>query len=262
MKFVFLGGTSYLGSKLINHFKDNHEITLIKRGTSFSELESFSEFDILFNLVVDYGKDSKGFDEIKLANYDYPVERIQRLKVKTIINFSTGLAKDLSHYSKTKCMLEETLVELSEKRNFQVINLKLQHFYAADVPLHNFFGFLINKLKKGEDIPLTDGLQRRDFIYIKDLLNVVKLIIQKRSELPKALNVEVGSGKSYVIKEVVKLLKAAYASKSNLNFGQVEKRANEPEELVADISKLKDLGFEPQYDLVQGIKDIMIGENI
>lgn len=252
MKVLFLGGTSYLGKELIKKLqgKGGFDITVISRGAS---IDNVDPQEIVFNLVVDYGKNDKPLTEVMAANVDYPLARLKGLQFKTVINFSTALDKEVSHYAHSKRNLEEKLFELAEQSECQVLNLRLQHFYGPGTPNHNFVTYLITKMLKGEEVPLTDCQQKRDFIFLDDLLGAILVIIEKRSQLKKKETIEVGSGSSIKLQSFVEEIKMISHSKSELLFGAVSKRANEPEVLEANISKLKALGWEPKTSTKQGL---------
>jgi CDP-paratose synthetase len=248
MKVLFLGGTSYLGKEIIKRLEDlgGYEITVIRRDTPIVDIE---QQDIVFNLVVDYGKNDKPLAEVMAVNVDYPLEKLKQIKFKTVINFSTALGKEVSHYAYSKKVLEEKLFALDG----QVINLRLQHFYGPGTPEQNFVTYLVTKMLKGEDVPLTDCQQKRDFVYLEDLLNAVQLIVEKRDQLGLKETLEIGSGVAVKLQDFVEEIKRLSKSKSQLLFGTVLRRANEPEELKADITKLKALGWEPRVSVTQGL---------
>ncbi len=248
MKVLFLGGTSYLGKEIIKRLKarGGYEITIIHRDSS---LAGIGPQDIVFNLVVDYGKNNKPLGEVLAANVDYPTEKIKQIQCKTVINFSTALEKEVSHYAYSKKILEEKLFELDQ----QVLNLRLQHFYGPGTPEHNFVTYLVTKMLKGEVLSLTDCQQKRDFIYLDDLLDAVLLIIEKRDQLGLKETIEIGSGVALKLQDFVEEIKHLTQSQSQLLYGAVARRLNEPAELKADISKLESLGWGPKFSILQGL---------
>jgi hypothetical protein len=103
---LFLGGTSYLGKEIIKRLKSigGFEITIIYRDTSLIEI---APQDIVFNLVVDYGKNSESISEVMAVNVNYPLQKLEKIQFKSVINFSTALEKNVSNYSLSKRILEE-----------------------------------------------------------------------------------------------------------------------------------------------------------
>lgn len=250
MKVLFLGGTSYLGKEIIKRLeaRGGYEITIVYRDIPLVRIEPQ---DIVFNLVVDYGKNNKSLDEVMSANVDYPLEKLKHIQFKTVINFSTALEKEVSHYAYSKKVLEEKLFELDQ----QVLNLRLQHFYGPGAPEHNFVTYLVTKMLKGEDLSLTDCQQKRDFIYLDDLLDAVLLILEKRDQLELKETIEIGSGVALKLQDFVEEIKHLTQSQSQILYGAVARRLNEPAELKANISKLQSLGWGPKVSVLQGLME-------
>jgi CDP-paratose synthetase len=253
VKVLFLGGTSFLGEEIIKRLKalGGFEITLINRNDSLTHI---SEQDVVFNLVADYGKDEASLEQVMAANVDYPMSRLEKLQYKTIINFSTALNKEVSHYAFSKRKLEEKLFALSDSRKIQVMNLRIQHFYGPGLPEHNFVSYLITKMLKDEEVALTDCEHKRDFIYVDDLIDAVELLLKKKQDLDLKATIEIGSGHSMRLKEFVEDVKRISQSKSELKYGVITKRANEADKLVADISKLNSLGWIPKTSCAHGLE--------
>ena len=262
MKILFLGGTSYLGKEIIKRLKSNPvmEISAYVRNDKLNDLnvkvytsiDQIPPQDVVMNLVVDYGK-GKELAEVMSVNVDFPFSILEKINFQTVINFSTGLDRSVSHYAFSKRTLEEKLDQLGIQKKLQVINLRLQHFYGPGAPAHNFITFLISSMKAGNELPLTDCQQHRDFIFTEDVLDGVEVILKKLKDLPSNEVLEIGYGQSMKLQDVVELIKAKTNSQSNLRYGAFERRQNEPSDLFADITKMKSLGWEPKTSFEAGI---------
>jgi CDP-paratose synthetase len=259
MKIFFLGGTSYLGREIIKRLQGRKEFELYTFARSaeklsgltiniIQDLSTLGPMDVVMNLVVDYGK-GKELSEVMAANVNFPLSILSQIKFHTFINFSTGLSKEVSHYAFSKRTLEEKLIGLCP----QVINLRLQHFYGPEAPAHNFVTFLVTKMVAGEELPLTDCQQRRDFIFTDDVLDAMEVILRNLSQLSVNEVIELGSGESVRLQDFVEAIKRVSSSSSVLKFGAIERRANEPVDLVANIEKIKKLGWRPKTSLQEGI---------
>lgn len=66
---------------------------------------------------------------------------------------------------------------------------------------------------------------------------------------------EVGSGNSVKVKDFVSTVKDKVKSKTELNFGAIPHRVNEILYSKANISKLRNIGWKPVYDLAKGIEE-------
>lgn len=262
MKILFLGGTSYLGKEIIKRLQSNTELELSAyvRNDKLNDLyvktytsaDQIPEQDVVMNLVVDYGK-GKELAEVMAVNVDFPFSILEKLNFKTVINFSTGLDKSVSHYAFSKRTLEEKLDILGKEKHKQIINLRLQHFYGPGAPAHNFITFLISSMKAGNELPLTDCQQRRDFVFTDDVLDGVEVILKKLKDIPSNEVLEIGYGQSMKLQDVVEMIKQKTASQSNLKYGAFERRQNEPSDLFANIDKMQKLGWSPKTSIESGI---------
>ena len=108
----------------------------------------------------------------------------------------------------------------------------------------------INALKK--DIPFIkfgDGTQRRDFVYIDDVIEQIMLMISSKIH-GEAFNC--GFGKNYSINEMLNMVRKIMGKEIKPN--EIEKQF-EPSQTLADISKAeKLLGWKPKIDIDEGLR--------
>lgn len=264
LKVLFLGGSSFLGRNLMSHLiKDDFEVfTFVRSQESknriLAEIPSCKiiapadlgkyKFDYALNLIVDYGRNSKNPSEVYQTNVNVPLHLLKTIRAKTIINFSTGLPESLSHYASTKRELERELFSCFADTETQVLNLRLQQFFGPGATEENFIIYLIKNLLSGAELRLTDCEHKRDLIYLPDLIDAILLIMKKANMLKKQETIEIGSGASYRLKDVVDFLAQATSSTSSIKFGAIPKRPNEPDEIKADVSVIKQIGWEVKTD--------------
>jgi CDP-paratose synthetase len=110
-------------------------------------------------------------------------------------------------------------------------------------------------LNNSDKINLTTGEQKRDFIYIDDVVNAFIVIIKHIFSQKKGFyDYEVGSGCNVKIKSLVELIKELSGCEvTKLNFGVIPHRRNEVMSSSVDISNLLKLGWKPQYTLKSGL---------
>ena len=113
----------------------------------------------------------------------------------------------------------------------------------------------IAKLERNEPIRLTHGEQKRDFIYVDDVLDAIELIANHK-ELPNYLDVPLGSGEAPSIKELISYLKRIAGSSSELLWGAIPLRPNEPS-ICADLSIYHLLGGKITYDWKSGMRHML-----
>lgn len=116
--------------------------------------------------------------------------------------------------------------------------------YAAVIPI------FIRKSLRNENIPIYgDGLQTRDFIFVKDVVHANELVISKGDG--RVFNV--ASGKAISVNELAELIIKQTNSNSKIIYK--EPRAGDIKHSVADITGIKKIGFKPRFGLKDGLKD-------
>ena len=104
-----------------------------------------------------------------------------------------------------------------------------------------------------KEIVVASLAPRRDFVYIADMVEA----LVRAPALPNALPVNVGSGRSYSVEDVVRTsLACAGASKPYRERG--ETRRSEILDVVADITAIEHAcSWRPKVDLISGIRSVV-----
>ncbi|MEO2069522.1 MAG: NAD-dependent epimerase/dehydratase family protein [Desulfurobacteriaceae bacterium] len=101
-----------------------------------------------------------------------------------------------------------------------------------------------------------DGNQTRDFIYVKDVVKSILLVSEREETAGEVYNV--GTGKETSLLDLVETLKEISGKFPNVRF--LPQRKGDIKRSVADISKLKSLGFKPEVSLKEGLKRTFLYE--
>lgn len=118
--------------------------------------------------------------------------------------------------------------------------------YAAAVPI------FIDKALKNEPITIYgDGLQTRDFIYVKDVVRANILASKKGNGV---FNVALGHSTS--ILELANRIIELTNSKSEIRF--LEERPGDIKHSKANPSKFQNLGFKPKYSLDRALQETIV----
>jgi UDP-glucose 4-epimerase len=111
---------------------------------------------------------------------------------------------------------------------------------------------LYHKLKRSGSVELFGtGNETRDFIFIDDLVNTLDLLINKADFTAKKYNI--ASGEETAIREVAALFSKNFKDTKSINFNQ-QIRKGDPLNWRADISTLKNLGFNSGISLGAGLE--------
>jgi UDP-glucose 4-epimerase len=147
-----------------------------------------------------------------------------------------------------KMYLDQYQVPTASLRYFNVFGPRQnpESAYAAAVPI------FINKALQNEPITIYgDGLQTRDFIYVKDVVKANILASQKGDE---TYNVALGHSTS-VLELAEKIIKITN-SKSQIKF--LEERPGDIKHSKANPSKFNQLGFKPEYTIDQALEETIL----
>lgn len=122
-----------------------------------------------------------------------------------------------------------------------------------DLDHSHMFGATVTKVMTAKDGKVTvwgDGTEKRDLIYVDDLVDFVRLAVEKQSA-PHALY-NVGSGSVHTVGEVVE--KIIKASGRDLAVSYDPSKPSAKVSVMLDISKAKrELGWAPRVNLDDGI---------
>ncbi len=284
MTILIAGTTGFLGSYLLKSFiKNGHEVIGLKRSTSNSyrieeylnqiilydidktELSDIFEnhkIDIVVNTVTNYGRKDTKISSILDTNLMFGLKLLEESvynNVKAFINTDTFLDRNINAYALSKAQLVDWMKFLSNSNRTQMINIKIEHMYGPKDDKNKFIYWLINQFKQNvEKIDLTSGIQKRDFVYIEDIVSAYETIIRNIDTLLIFEEFELGSGNSIEVKEFVKqIVQEINVNKTittKLNFGAIPYRVNENMKMEANIQKLQNLGWKPQVSIEDGIK--------
>jgi nucleoside-diphosphate-sugar epimerase len=111
---------------------------------------------------------------------------------------------------------------------------------------------VINSLLSGEVALCTHGTQIRDFLYVADVADAFAALLD--SEVNGIVNI--GSGKPVSIKEMVQMIAKNLGKDTEIRFGALPSRADEPSFIVADTGRLnKEVNWHQKFSLEEGIKN-------
>ena len=103
--------------------------------------------------------------------------------------------------------------------------------------------------------PLTifgDGIQMRDFIFVKD---IARANIFAAQNLNNGEVYNIATGKHYTLLELINILAKLFNYKPEIIFKPA--RAGDIKESFADISKISKTGFKANYNLEQGLAEML-----
>lgn len=103
-----------------------------------------------------------------------------------------------------------------------------------------------------------DGSQSRDFVFVEDVIQALLLVASKEEALGKQFNV--GTGNALELSELIKVIDETL--NITLPISYEASRDGDIKNSVADISRLKSLGFKPNFSIHEGMKKYLESENL
>lgn len=273
------GANGFLGSHLLARLVDDghNVIAIIRQTSSLKRIESYlsrisvhtvgdtiganlflnNRIDSIIHCATNYGRGDVDSIEILNANLILPLQLLQtgcRAGVRCFINTDTILDKGVNDYALSKSQFREWLGNYAQK--MVCVNVALEHFYGPLDDPTKFVSFVVKQfLDEADVIDLTLGEQKRDFIYIDDIVSAFKLIISKaRTSKSGYIDYEIGTGNNISIRQFVELAKRISGNtKTQLNFGSIPYRENEVMETSVNTRGIRSLGWEPRVSLEKGL---------
>ena len=166
-------------------------------------------------------------------------------------NESYALAP-LSPYGKHKFYAEQICEQFTDFYGIDTCSLRVFSAYGVGLRKQLFWD-LFNKSRNSNHIELWGtGNESRDFIEVRDIVEIIKLLIIPPKFAFPIINV--GNGIELKIKDVTKIFFESIGWNINVDF-KVKPREGDPQNWQADISKLKDVGYVSKININEGLKN-------
>ena len=276
------GVTGFFGSHLLSALiKKGYDIIILKRSFSntwriqnvISQIENYdidkvsiqkifdeNEIGGIIHLATDYGrKNNNDIIQMSKANIELPAKLLDlgcKYRVVFFINTHTFLNSKYMLNSAMKNSFIEIVKYFTTNFEVKFINMRLEHMYGEKDDYNKFIPFLIKNILEDKEIKATEGVQKRDFIYVKDVVDAYLKVLDNLVKLDEGfIEFEIGTGKSISLRDLVSKMEEEINKKVNIKWGAIPYRKNEIFDSKADIKKSKQyLGWFPKYDINSGLK--------
>ena len=284
---LLTGATGFLGSHLLESFRgEKYNIIILER--SFSNIQRIenvlnkvhyynidkiklidvfkeNKIDIVIHTATNYGRKGEGITEVVRTNLLFPLKLLELciifktntfINTDTFLNINIALPEKLDYYVLSKKQFVEYGRRISNEYDLKFVNLRLEHMFGPRDDTTKFIPFVIEKSLSNFGIDLTKGEQKRDFIYIKDIVSAFNIVLKNLNKFRKNFHeIGIGTSSPVRVKDAVLLIKKICNSDSKLNFGVISYRKNEIMESKADISILKHWSWKPSFSLEVGVRE-------
>lgn len=286
MNILLTGATGFLGSALTKYWVEaGHKLTLLVRPTSSLQriqallpavklakcsstdsdilsLVQDASPDLIVHTACAYGRQGESvlqvFDtNIRLGMLLLDAARVKRGGRLGFINTGTALDPLASNYALSKQQFAQwgDVLARQSLNALQFVNIRLQHMYGPGDDQSKFPTHVLHVCQRHEPkLALTAGEQRRDFIYIDDVVSAYDVVVRNLHDFSPSDQVDVGSGHAPTVRSFVEQVHSLTESRTELQFGAMPYRENEAMLCLADTRRLNGLGWKPSYSLDQGIQ--------
>jgi UDP-glucose 4-epimerase len=169
------------------------------------------------------------------------------------------LCRPASPYGAGKLAIENYLHAYNSSFGLEAVMLRYFNIYGARQKLGDYSGvitiFIESLLNGTPPTIMGDGLQTRDFVNVKDIVQANILAMDSEKAVGQVLNV--ASGKSTTILHIAEVLKEI-TGKKELENRFAPSRAGDVRNGRADIEKIRSiLGYSPSVSLEDGLLDVV-----
>jgi UDP-glucose 4-epimerase len=286
VRILIIGSEGFVGSNCLKHFtelgfyvfgcdiidkvEDNYK-AIKSSENDFNELFENQKFDVCIN-AAGSANVSNSFLEpeldfsLNVTLIVYLLNAIKKHNSKCkFINLSSAavygnpsslpisedsILSPLSPYGYHKMLSEYVLLEYYKLFGINTCSLRVFSAYGPGLKKQLFWDLFL-KLKSNNKVILNGtGLESRDFIFIDDLVNAIHIIIKSLNFNGQCINVS--SGIETRIIDIVNVFRKYFNTDYIFEFDGND-RKGDPKNWLADLTKLKKLGFSHTIDIDSGI---------
>lgn len=284
MKILLTGASGFLGSALARRLHAaGHALVLPLRPSSSITRLAGIDVDIvqcasdaeasalvqrvrpeaIVHTACSYGRHGESVLKLVDANVRFGLALLQGLVESggkaapcNFVNTGTALPSNASLYALAKHQFAQWGGALATTRpdRLRFVNVQLQHMYGPGDAPSKFTTHVVHTCHSNAlELPLTAGEQRRDFIYLDDVLDAYETLLPRADSLEPACDLPLGSGEAPTIRMFVETVHRLCRSSTRLQFGAIPYRPGEAMECRADLGPMARLGWAPRWTLAAGL---------
>jgi nucleoside-diphosphate-sugar epimerase len=172
------------------------------------------------------------------------------------------VAAPTTTYGSTKLQGTQQVIERAKERGMRAVVARLFTVYGPGEHAGRLLPALMEASRGEQELPLSEGLQRRDFTYVADAAEgLVRLSLVPAAVLPEPRIVNLATGTLASVREFSLFAARVLAiTPERLRFGDLPTRAEEMQHGDVTVERLRTLtqGWTPQTTIVEGIERALV----
>jgi UDP-glucose 4-epimerase len=295
-KILLTGGTGFIGRAVVNLLLE-HEITPVvfsrqteipaswREKVRFVKINLLAEADfsahlkreqpdVIFHFAGTRGGDSAKNELCRQLNFEASARLLDaaaRIGCERLILLGSAdeyghqpcpqredlTPQPVSPYAVSKARATLYALEKFYEANLQAIVLRVFSAYGVGQPKEMFVAEAIDCAVSGKAFRMTTGTQRRDFIFVDDVVEAILRAAIVANIGGKIINV--GSGTAIALRDAARLIwQISEADEKLLNIGARPAGSGETHDTWADISRARELlDWQPRFSLEDGLRQII-----
>lgn len=293
-RIYLIGGCGFIGKNLVEHLAQDYELTVVDKFIDedfFSNLPQVkilkmdlvedkipAEYptpDYIINLasIVTAERDFSLFDGLISSNLKVLLNLYERFKgdesLKMFIQFGSSeeygnegspFVETMrecpnSPYALVKQLTVNTALMLHANYGFPALVVRPGNLFGKYQNKSKFIPYVISQLKENQPLNVTPCEQKRDFIYASDFAWCIGQLI-KNCQKAVGQIVNVASGESISLKDIIEICRIHISSSSEVNYGALPYRENEVMDLKCSEDKLSAIiGQEIKFNINNRLKE-------
>ncbi len=156
-----------------------------------------------------------------------------------------------SIYAGSKLAGEIICESYSYAYDMDISIVRLFSVYGPHEPDYKVTSEIISQLLNKNTISLGNLHPKRDFIYVRDVVDAIEIILKKSNGFN---TYNIGYGKSYSILDLCNILKKITGKKNQIKSIKSQSRKQDIDEVISNSSKIKKLGWKPKTNINRGLE--------
>ena len=247
-KIFIIGSNGFIGNNFSNFMYEHKNVLLFNRENIqyLTQSNKICEARYSFeNAVILFAAENNRFINNKIhKESNYLLEKLLKLSHGNLIYLSSNnvygssFDKIFNEKDEPNPLSKYSSLKLENENKVLIAGgtvLRLSNVIGNGMSSRTVISEIINSLKFSKSIKVRNFNDKRDYIYINDLCQILKKIIFRR----KKGIFNVGSGEAFTVLELIKII-LKISNLEKINYEQ--KNLNQKDTcIIMDISKLKDI---------------------